>query len=213
MSTDSAASAHQTAPAEIPIFALGTVLFPRGVLPLRVFETRYVDMVREQLRGNASFGVCRITRGSEVGSVAEHEAIGCLAHIVDWDMQQPGVLQIRVIGGERFRVLESRIERGLPRARVEPLPADAATAPPAHLMASVELLRELVDQVAARAAAGEAAIIEPPYDFDSAGWVANRIAELLPLPAEQRHALMVLDDPLERLARVDALIRATRNSQ
>lgn len=205
MSTDSAT------PAEIPIFALGTVLFPRGVLPLRVFETRYVDMVREQLRADAPFGVCRITRGSEVGSVAEHEPIGCLAHIVDWDMPQPGVLHIRVVAGERFRVLASRIERGLPRARIEPLPADAVVVPPGHLMASVELLRELIEQVAARAAAGEAAVIEPPYELESAGWVANRIAELLPLPAEQRQALMVLDDPLERLVRVDALVRAARS--
>ena len=212
MSAERVAPTGEAAPSQIPIFALGTVLFPGGTLPLRVFETRYVDMVRERMHSAAPFGICRIKRGSEVGSVAEHESIGCLARIVDWDMQQPGVLDIRVVGGERFRVMESRIERGLPRARIELLPPDARVAPPAHLVPSVELLRHAVDQLAARAAAGEPAAIEPPFDFESAGWVANRIAELLPLPAEQRQTLMALDDPLERLARVDALVRAARGT-
>ena len=194
---------------EIPLFLLGTVLFPGGVLALRVFETRYVDMVRERLRAEAPFGVCRITRGAEVGEVAEHEPVGCTARIIDWDMPQPGVLGIRAVGGERFGVLDSRIERGLVRARIEPIAPDARAAPPEPLAPCVELLRRGLARLSA-IDAGHTVL--PPYEFDSAGWVANRLAELLPLPAEQRQQLMELRDPVERLRQVDALLheQATR---
>lgn len=190
---------------ELPLFPLGTVLFPGGVLPLRVFETRYVDMVRERLRNDAPFGVVRITRGGEVGEPAEHEPVGCTARIVDWDMSQPGVLELRTVGGERFRVTRTRIERGLIRAQVESVPADVRVAPPPSLRAGTDLLRRAVEHMAEQGQVDRA--IEPPHDFESAGWIANRLAELLPLPGATRQDLMALEDPLERLARLDALLR------
>ena len=84
--------------ADVPVFPLGTVLFPGGVLPLRIFEARYMDMVRERMQREAPFGICLITRGGEVGEAAEHEPVGCLAHIRGWDMEQLGVLQLRAAG-------------------------------------------------------------------------------------------------------------------
>ena len=189
---------------ELPIFPLGTVLFPGGALALRVFETRYVEMVRERLLADAPFGVCRITRGEEVGSAAAHEPIGCTARIVDWSELQPGVLGVVAVGGERFRVIERRVVNGLVVARVEPVAPDARVAPPASLSACVSLLRRAVAQASAD---GAGATVAEPHDFESAGWVANRLAELLPLPAVLRQQLMVLDDPVGRLEQVDALLQ------
>ena len=105
---------------DLGLFPLGTVLFPGGVLSLRVFEARYTDLVSESMQRDAPFGVCRITQGQEVGEAAEHEPVGCLARISDWDMEQPGVLSLRTRGEQRFRVLRRRVQSdGLIRADAE----------------------------------------------------------------------------------------------
>ena len=85
-----------------PIFPLGTVLCPDGFLPLRIFETRYIDMTRRALKTREPFGVCLISEGREVGAGAIPRSIGTLAHINDCDMQQLGVLQVKARGGTRF---------------------------------------------------------------------------------------------------------------
>ena len=83
---------------DVALFPLNAVLFPGGVMPLRIFEARYMDMVRDCMQKEQSFGVCLIVKGAEVGGAADHEPVGCLAKIVDWDMQQLGLLHIRTIG-------------------------------------------------------------------------------------------------------------------
>src|SRR5690242_5720370 len=115
----------------LPLFPLNAVLFPKGVLPLKVFEARYIDMVRECLKQNRPFGIVKIKAGQEVGTAALPETTGCLAYITQWDMQDLGVLLLRTQGGGRFRVLDTRV---LPdqrlEARIEMLedqPADKAS--------------------------------------------------------------------------------------
>jgi Lon protease-like protein len=116
----------------LPLFPLDTVLFPGGVLPLKIFEARYIDMVRDCMKRDAPFGVVRIKSGKEVGAAAEPDRIGCLAHIVEWDMPDLGLLMLQTSGGQRFRILETRT---LPDQRIEArteLIADDADAPPAR---------------------------------------------------------------------------------
>ena len=108
----------------MPLFPLNTVLFPGERLPLRIFERRYMDMASACLRDQAPFGVCLIREGKEVGEPATPHEVGTLARIVHWDMEQLGVLQIVAEGGQRFRILERRVENGLLRASTELLPVD-----------------------------------------------------------------------------------------
>jgi Lon protease-like protein len=91
---------------EIPLFPLGTVLFPDGVLPLKLFEARYLDMAARCMRANAPFGVCLIREGGEVGAPAVPHGVGSIARITGWDMDKPGLLFITTRGGERFRIVE-----------------------------------------------------------------------------------------------------------
>jgi len=91
---------------EIPLFPLGTVLFPDGVLPLKLFEARYLDMAARCMRANAPFGVCLIREGGEVGTPAVPHGVGAIARITGWDMDKPGLLFITTRGGERFRIVE-----------------------------------------------------------------------------------------------------------
>jgi Lon protease-like protein len=186
--------------ADLPIFPLSTVLFPGGVLPLRIFEARYMDMVRDCMQRDVPFGVCLITRGGEVGEPAEHEPIGCLAHIRGWDMQQLGLLQLRTIGGVRFRIVDRRVGRtGLIRASVDELPDDERIDVPDDFADCAMLLRRIVDELREREPDPDRRMIAEPVDFESAAWVANRLCEFLPIPSAAKHKLMALDEPLSRL--------------
>jgi len=186
--------------AEIALFPLGTVLFPGGRLPLRIFENRYMEMAKACLREDAPFGVCLIREGQEVGEPALPEDVGCTARIAEWDMPQLGVLQVVARGERRFRILERRVQPdGLARARVELL-AEVADAPlePGDICARV--LRKALE------AAGEGVVV-PPLRYDSADWVSARLAELLPLAPASRQRLLEMDDASDRIEILRRLIR------
>ena len=178
---------------KLPLFPLGTVLFPGGVLPLRVFETRYVDMMRECMRAGQPFGVCLIKEGPEVGAPAVPHAIGCLASITDFDMQQPGVLNIVTRGAGRFRVLDTFAQANrLVRARAEAIPDDPAAAVPLAFSVCALTLRAILPEL-------PAGMIATPHQFDDATWLSNRLAEILPIQALAKQRLMELPDALTRL--------------
>jgi Lon protease-like protein len=177
----------------LPIFPLGTVLFPGGALPLRVFEARYVDMTRECMKSGSPFGVCLIKEGAEVGTPAVPHEIGCLAEIRDWDMQQLGVLSIKTRGTRRFRIADSRVEPdGLIRAKAEPIADDAPVAIRAEYSRLSAIMQDILPRVPAE-------LVPEPHAFEDATWLSNRLAELLPIPPLARQKLMELEDSDMRL--------------
>lgn len=183
----------QTEP--LTLFPLGCVLLPGGVLPLRIFEARYNDMVRECMRNDLAFGVCRITKGNEVGVQAEYEPIGCAAKITDFDTEQPGILRIRAIGQKVFKVVSANVDQqGLVRAQVVYSEPEADAAVPAEYAFCQEALTQIIAQVDQ---AQEH--FEKPYDFASAAWVSHRLTEVLPLSGESKQLLLQMQAPLERL--------------
>src|SRR3954471_9982366 len=104
----------------IALFPLHTVLFPGGPLPLRIFETRYVDMVRRCTREQRPFGVVLIQEGDEAGPVSTTATVGCTARIADFYTLQDGLLGISCVGEHKFRVLRVwRADDGLNMAEVE----------------------------------------------------------------------------------------------
>jgi Lon protease-like protein len=176
----------------IALFPLNIVLFPDGSLPLRIFETRYVDMVRRCMRETQTFGVVLIREGSEVGP-AETFDIGTLAKIVDFHQLSDGLLGLSCIGQQRFRILgRSRQADGLNLAAVEWLPPEPFIAvPPRHARLS-ELLKSVLPQL------GE--VYEGiEMRLDDAAWVGHRLAEILPLPLAEKQSCLELDDPIQRL--------------
>ena len=178
----------------IPIFPLNTVLFPDGLLPLRVFEARYMDMARNCLKHQSHFGVCLIREGKEVGEPALPESVGCLASIVECDMQQLGVLQLLTRGGQRFRILDRDANgQGLVSARIELIPPEQELAMPEEY-ADCRRLLEMVVSDHGKAVFGE------PHRLDSATWVGHRLGEILPVPAAAKQQLLEMDDSIARLA-------------
>jgi Lon protease-like protein len=177
------------------------VLFPGGRLPLRIFESRYMDMAKACLKEGAPFGVCLIVEGREVGEPAVPAPVGTLARIADWDMPQLGMLHIVAKGERRFRILERRVQKdGLAIGTVEVLPDDVDSAIPDTGGTCARLLERIIEQ--------HAGLFEPPHRLDSSSWVGARLAEVLPLPLAAKQALLEMTDACERLERLSALIGA-----
>ncbi len=192
--------------AEIALFPLNTVLFPGGPLPLRIFETRYTDMVRRCMREQSAFGVLLIRAGVEAGEVASSADIGTTARIVDFYQLPDRLLGITCLGERRFRVVSRRRQAdGLNMGTVEWLPEDSKVAVPGEYQHLADLLRKVLPEL------GEMYQSVPKH-FDDAGWVGARLVEILPISLGDKQACLEMDDPLQRLARLSPLIRREEES-
>ncbi|MEO7072709.1 MAG: LON peptidase substrate-binding domain-containing protein, partial [Rhodanobacter sp.] len=180
---------------DLPLFPLSSVLYPRGRLSLRIFEPRYLDLVRECARSDAGFGVCHILHGGEVGPPAVPAAVGTVARITDFHAGADGLLNIVVEGGERFTVTRSRARHdGQLRGDVALWPAEPVREVPVEFALLQSIAERLVETMAAhwRNAARS--------HYEDATWLGFRLAELLPLDAGEQQHMLEVDDPLQRLA-------------
>lgn len=197
----------------LPLFPLSTVLFPGGLLSLRVFEVRYLDMIAKCRKAGAPFGVVSLTQGGEVRQPGTTEAfaqVGTLATLVDVENPQPGLMLVRATGAQRFRITASdQLKHGLWVADVERLTADVAVGVPEDLQPVATALQRLIQSLEQRADAANPLPLLPPWKLDDCGWVANRWCELLPLPVALKQRLMELDNPLVRLELVSDVLHRT----
>lgn len=179
---------------ETPLFPLNAVLFPGSTLALRIFEARYLDMVRECARNNVEFGICLIMEGREVGEPALPAAVGTLARIVDFDTLPDGLLGISVCGGARFRVQKIRVRgNGLVLGDIRRWPIEPVVPVPVELSLLATILERLAEQAGLSWRSG------PRERYENASWVGFRLAELLPLGDTERQRMLEITDPLERL--------------
>ncbi|GAA0890313.1 LON peptidase substrate-binding domain-containing protein [Rhodanobacter soli] len=180
---------------EMPLFPLASVLFPGGQLQLRIFEPRYLDLVRECTRHGTGFGVCLILRGQEVGESAVPAAIGTIARISDFHRDDDGLLGIVAEGGARFRVARSRVRSdGLLRGDVEVWPDEPELQVPVEFALLQTILERLIETMASHWRHA------PRSAYDDASWLGFRLAELLPLDVGEQQRMLELNDPLQRLA-------------
>lgn len=178
---------------EIPLFPLGAVLFPGGVLSLKVFEQRYLDMAAACMKEKEPFGVCLIASGKEVGKPAVPHSIGTLAHIRSGDMPQLGILMLDVCGGQRFRIISQTAQPdGLLRAQVVLLDEPARQEVPQGQQGLLPLLRKIASDLGPEK-------MPPPHAFDDAAWVGYRLTEAVPVQALAKQKLLELEDPVSRL--------------
>jgi Lon protease-like protein len=178
----------------LPLFPLGSLVFPGGPLPLRIFEPRYVNLVKRCMQTDSGFGVVLLFRGNEAGTAeATTAGIGTEVRIIDFDRLPDGLLGITCRGQQRFRILRAwREADGLNMAEVEDLPAPPIITIPADLRFLAEILERVMPELGEDYAALEAR-------YDDAQWVSCRLAEVLAMETFERQALLELDDPLDRL--------------
>lgn len=181
--------------ADVPLFPLNTVLYPGGQLQLRIFEPRYLDLVRECTRTGSAFGVCLILEGHEAGAPARPAAVGTLARITDFNHRADGLLGIATEGGDRFRVVRTRVRSdGLLRGDVEVWPEEGAQQVPVEFSLLQTILERLIETM------GPHWRHAPRSAYDDAGWLGFRLAELLPLAGDEQQQLLEMTDPIRRLA-------------
>lgn len=210
---------------ELPLFPLGTVLFPGGVLPLRIFEVRYLDMIGRCWKQGRPFGVVSLTEGHEVRRPDAKEsfaAVGTLAHITHFQAPQAGLMMIRCVGGQRFRLSGSRqLKHGLWVGEAEAIADDPEVPVPDDLKPVAQALEDVLTRLNAQIKEGlgpdptpeQVALaalqmpIAEPWRLGDCGWVANRWCELLPMRGGEKQRMMELDSPLMRLELVgDVLV-------
>jgi Lon protease-like protein len=185
----------------LPLFPLGSVLFPGGLMSLKVFEARYLDLMSACIKTGQPFGVVLIERGSEVrstnGPPPAVAATGVKAELLHWDLKQPGLMHVQCRGGERFTIASTtQAKDGLLLGTVDDVQADASAALPEDLGFAAQALRMVVAGLHEQS--GSTPFLAP-FQFDEPGWVANRWCEILPIPAVLKYKLMVLDDGVTRL--------------
>lgn len=187
-------------PVTLPLFPLNTIVLPGGVLALRIFERRYVDLVRRSLRENSGFGIVSIREGREASGPATPYDCGTMVHIVDFDQLQGGLLGLTVKGQRRFRILSTQTQSdGLMVGEVDWLPEEVIAPLPDEYHFFQRVLRQLLPQLGAIAR-------HLDQNSDEAGWVSGRAVELLPIPLAAKQRFLQMDDPLERLSELKSLV-------
>ena len=189
----------------IPLFPLSHGVFPDGVLHLQIFEVRYLDLIRRCHREHTPFGVAWLAQGNEVavpGQVPRLHPVGTLAHIETLETLQAALLRVRCVGGRRFTLGATEAgPYGVWYGQVQYLPEDRPTPLPPKLQPLANRLGRGIAQAQTDGRLGELPL-QAPFRLDECGWVANRWAELLPLSAEEKLALLAQPDPLARLGQV-----------
>ena len=194
---------------KIPLFPLGTVLFPDGVIALKIFEARYLDMIKRCLREKTEFGVVSIIKNSD----SDHEdldssfsSIGTLAVIEDFDPIQPALYITKSFGTQRFKLLNSAQEPdGLWVGEIELLEKDPLIPIPKELKGVAKLLDEIISVIQSEDLLNEAPF-KKPFKIDDCGWVSNRLAELLPISLAQKNHLLAQTNPRIRLDLITEII-------
>lgn len=180
-------------PFTLPLFPLNTVVFPGGQLPLRIFEPRYLDMVKLAIADGTPFGICAIREGEETGTPAVPYKVGTRVVVTDWDMPQTGILHIDTRAQDRFVIRSTHTEpSGLLIGTVESVSSEAAAAIPGDLELAVEILRHIVNEYGDTHFAA-------PHEFDNAVWVGYRLSEVLPLKSSIKQNLLEMNDSVTRL--------------
>ena len=206
----------------LPLFPLGTVLYPGGLLPLQIFEVRYLDMIGKCHKAGAPFGIISLTEGSEVrrpknaGPSSDGFAeeafcnVGTLATITEFSVPQPGLMMIRCVGTQRFEIsAREKLKHGLWIANVTRLEDDQAVPVPDDLQRTANALGKLIKSLQERKVPDDQMPLLAPYQLEDCGWVANRWCELLPMPVDLKQRLMELDNPLLRLELVSDILDRT----
>jgi Lon protease-like protein len=196
-------------PRKIPLFPLGTVLFPDGVIALKIFEARYLDMIKRCLREKTEFGVISIIKNSDASEEdvsLSFSKIGTLAQIEAFDPIQPALYMTKSFGTQRFKLISSKQEsNGLWIGEVELLENDPLIPVPQEHQKVAGLLDEIISLIQSEDLLGDAPF-KKPFKVDDCGWVSNRLAELLPLSLAQKNHLLAQTNPRIRLDLITEII-------
>lgn len=193
----------------LPLFPLGTAVFPGSLLPLQIFELRYLQMVGECERQGTSFGIVTLTRGSEVhrpgGPAEQFEPIGTRMRLERVQRPRAGLLHIVCRALDTFEVMGTQQRSdGLWQAQIRPLPPEPALPVPEHLRYLAGQMQDALQRL-------QSPDMDPqpwpqPWPMNDCSWLSQRWGELLPLPPTMKYQLLALREPLMRLELVGDMV-------
>lgn len=184
----------------VPLFPLNSIVLPRGRIPLQLFEPRYIDMLTRCMKDDRGFVVVLLRDGAETGRIAEFYDIGTYVRIIDFQQLENGLLGITVEGSAKVSVIRSwQQEDGLNVGDVELLVDEADVDVPEHFGELPSVLRALFKHPVIQD-------LDMDVNYEDAREVGWRLTELLPLDKEEKQRLVELQDPLERLSRLQDLL-------
>ena len=190
----------------VPLFPLSTVLYPGGPLPLRIFEPRYLDMISDCLKNDKPFGVLLIRSGSDTGPATTYE-VGTLARITDWYQGSDGLLGITAVGEQRFRLISvKRRSDGLNIGEIELLEPEDHHSLPEEYKPLANILAGVLDDLGRLYESLD-------RQYDDAGWVGYRFAEILPITPEQKQSCLEANDVMQRLDLVQEVLNSVRGPE
>jgi Lon protease-like protein len=198
----------------LPLFPLNLVFYPGGLLPLKIFEFRYLDMVTSSIKDRTPFAVVAVLEdGYE--SITENDLpfapVGTIAEVIEFDVPSAGLMLIKCIGKNRIRIKSARQQSdGLWLGSVEPIPADITMSLPEDLIFTTDTLRQLITSLETQGIPESEIPLLKPYLFDDCSWVSNRWCEFLNLPIKQKQRLLELDSPLVRLELINDMFNVTK---
>ncbi len=200
---------------ELPLFPLSTVIFPQGSLSLKVYETRYLEMVQDCLNNQTPFGVVAIYPEQYVNLKLNKDfnarypfaETGTVFKIVEADISCLGIINIECKGTNRFKIESARQDRNdLWHAQVKDLKADTEMTIPEDLDATRSHLQHIIDSLNEKELSELQLPISKPYNLQDCGWVADRWCEILNMPLMQKQRMLELDSPLLRLELVQDML-------
>ena len=169
------------------LFPLNTIVFPGGILPLQIFEQRYLTMIKDCMKQETGFVIVLIIEGKEVGSAPQIYCTGCSVEIIDWQSLPNGLLGISIQAKHRVRLSNSTVrDDGLLLADTtlfeSTLDTDNPPLPKAF-SPLVDTLKQLVEHPFASR-------YKDKIDYDSTADICYRLSELLPISNKQRQLLL-----------------------
>ncbi len=184
------------------MFPLNVVICPGGLMPLRIYEARYLDMVKNCLRNKTSFAiVAAMPDGvTNLESNFPFADVGTLVNIVDADVTTVGLMTINCIGQHRLKIHSfTQQTDGLVIGDVSDIANDIELPIPEDLKIISTSLQRLLESLPSQGVLPADIPIVEPYQFNDASWVSNRWVELLDLSLLEKQRLMQLDSPIVRL--------------
>ena len=176
----------------IPIFLLSSIIFPGGYMSLRIFERRYLDMVKNCVKNNTGFGISLIRASDN-----RYYNVGTFCKIIDWDQMNDGLLGITARGKYRYKILESSVQHdGLLTANIEIVEEPSFKDIPIELMPYSDFLKNILNQYP------EFYHRDGIKYYSESGWVGSRLAEVLPMSLNEKQVILEIDDYLVRLYRI-----------
>ena len=186
---------------KLPLFPLNSVIFPGGVLPLRIFEPRYLDMVKDCVRNQSEFVICLIRDGSEIGAAAKYCNIGTACRIIDWETLPDGLLGITAQGDRRVEIKSSQIQDNqLLLGDIEYISEFEDESLPAKFHEWAHLISVIINELGRP-------FDEQKQELSSAHWVSARLTEFLPFELEQKQRILEIDHPLTRLEHLQDVLK------